>query len=113
MIKTRRSLLASVLAVAFTLTVTVGTALAAELLGTIKSIDVDAKKLVVTEKDTDKDIDVTVNEKTEWVNKKGVVGKYDIAKAKKGQYLEITHEGGVASKIVAKKAAPKKDAVAQ
>ena len=28
-------------------------------LGTVKSVDVDAKKVVVTEKDTDKDIDVT------------------------------------------------------
>ncbi len=106
---TRRSLIASVLAAAFAVTITVGTALAAELMGTIKSVDVDAKKMVVTEKDTDKDIDVMVNEKTEFINKKGETSKYDIARAKKGQVVEITHEDGVASKIVAKKGAAKKE----
>jgi len=106
--KTRRSLLASVLAAAFTLTVTVGTALAAELMGTIKTIDVDAKKIVVTEKDTDKDVEVTVTDETEWVTKKKT-SKIDLTKVKKGQMVLVTHEDAKASKIELKKNVPKKE----
>ena len=111
MTNTRRSLLASILAAAFTLTITVGTALAAELMGTIKSVDIDAKKIVVTEKDTDKDVDVTVTDDTEWVTKKKS-GKIDLTKVKKGMVVEVTHENATASKIVLKKGAPKKEAAA-
>jgi len=106
--KTRRSLLASVLAAAFTLTVTVGTALAAELMGTIKTIDVNAKKIVVTEKDTDKDVEVTVTDETEWVTKKKT-SKIDLTKVKKGQMVLVTHEDAKASKIELKKNVPKKE----
>ncbi len=107
--KTRRSLLASVLAAGFTLVLTVGTALAAELMGTIKSVDIDGKKIAVTEKDTDKDVDVTVTDDTEWVTKKKS-GKIDLAKVKKGTIVEVIHEDAKASKITVKKGAPKKDA---
>ncbi len=86
--------------------------LADELIGTVKSVDVDAKKLVVLEKETDKEITVTVTDTTEYESAKGKTSKVDLEKMKgnvekaKGKYaVTITHEGGVASKI---KATPKK-----
>ncbi len=108
MTQTRRSLLTSFFALTVTLALTVGTALAAELMGTIKSIDIDAKKIVVTEKDTDKDVEVTVTDDTEWVTKKKS-GKIDLAKVKKGTMVLVTHEDAKASKIEVKKGAPKKE----
>ena len=113
MFKTRRSLLASVLAASFALVVTVGTALAAELMGTIKSVDVEGKKIVVTEKETDKDVTVTVTDDTEWVTKKKgetKTSKIDLTKVKKGTVVEVIHEDAKASKITVKKNAPKKEA---
>ena len=99
----------SLLALAVTLVLTVGTAImAAELTGTIKEVDVDGKKITVTEKDTDKDVVVTVTDDTEWVTKKKS-GKIDLTKVRKGTLVEVTHEDAKASKIVVKKNAPKKD----
>ena len=106
--QTRRSLLTSVLAAAVTLSITVGTALAAELMGTIKSVDIEAKTILVTEKDTDKDIEVTVTDETEWETPKKKMKTYDLAKLKKGTVVEVTHEDAKASKIVIKKGAGKK-----
>ena len=62
--QTRRSMMTAVIAAFASLALTLGAAFAAELLGTVKSVDVDAKKVVVTEKDTDKDIDVTIKDDT-------------------------------------------------
>ena len=107
--KSRRSVLASALAIGFTLVLTVGTALAAELMGTIKEVDIEGKKITVTEKDTDKDVVVTVTDDTEWVTKKKS-GKIDLAKVKKGTVVEVIHEDAKASKITVKKNAPKKEA---
>jgi len=107
--QTRRSLLASAIAVVLAITVTVGGALAAEFFGTVKSVDVEAKKIVVTEKDTDKEVEVTIKDDTEWVTPKGKsIKNYDLAKAKKGMEVQVIHEEKVASKVVIKKAAPKK-----
>ena len=108
MTQTRRSLLTSLLAAAVTLSITVGTALAAELMGTVKSVDIEAKKILITEKDTDKDIEVTVTEDTEWETPKKKMKGYDLAKLKKGSMLEVTHEDAKASKVVIKKGAGKK-----
>ena len=112
MAQTRRTLFTSVIAVIVTMSLTLGGALAAELLGTVKSVDADAKKIVVTEKDTDKDVEVTITGDTEYyATKKGETKKmdnFDLAKLKKGTALEITHEKAVASKITIKKGAPKK-----
>ena len=109
MAQTRRSMIASALVVFVTMSLTLGTVFAAELLGTLKSVDADAKKIVVTEKGTDKDVEVTIKDDTEWVSPKGkTIAKYDLAKAKKGMELEITHEGAVASKVVIKKGVAKK-----
>jgi hypothetical protein len=109
--QTRRSMMTAVFAAFASLALTLGTALAAELLGTVKSVDADAKKIVVTEKDTDKDVDVTIKDDTEWENAKGKkLENYDLAKVKKGFRLKITHEGGTASKVVIEKGAAKKKA---
>ncbi len=106
--QTRRSMMTAVFAAFASLALTLGTALAAELLGTVKSVDVDAKKIVVTEKDTDKDIDVTIKDDTEWVSPKGkMIKDFDLAKLKKGTSLKITHEKGTASKVVIEKKAKK------
>lgn len=89
--------------------------IADELFGTIKSVNADAMKMVVTPKDSDKDVTVTITEDTEIVTKKATIKggeaiKKYMAKDRKGTVVEITHEKAVASKIVIKKgAAPKKD----
>jgi hypothetical protein len=91
-----------------------------ELLGVITKIDVDAKKLTVEEKDTDKEVEITVNDDTEVVSKKGS-SKVDLEKlekglkkaqdaGKKGLTVKITHEKKIASKLefMKKKGAGKK-----
>ena len=111
--QTRRSMMTAVFVAFASLALTLGTALAAELLGTVKSVDADAKKFVVTEKDTDKEVEVTIKDDIESDNAKGkALKKFDIAKLKKGSQLKITHEGGTASKVVIEKGAGKKKAAA-
>jgi hypothetical protein len=91
----------------------VASVLADELFGVITKADADAKKVTVVEKDTDKEIEVKITDDTEYVAGKGS-GKVDfeklekgIEKAKekgrKGIAVKITHEKGVASKIVVEK----------
>ena len=91
------------------LVLVVGSVLAEELVGTIIKVDADAKVIVVVPKDSDKEIKVKVNDKTELVTRKGTQ-KLDLAKltkkveeaidaGKKGISAKITHEDGVASKI--------------
>ncbi|MDB5352211.1 MAG: hypothetical protein JWN86_3458 [Planctomycetota bacterium] len=99
------------------LAVLVAPVLADELIGRITAVDIDAKKLTVKEKGTDKDVDVTVNDETVVDRGKGKSGKVNLEKMKKnvekakdGVPVEITHDKGVASKIVYKGAPPKKDA---
>ena len=94
------------------LAILVGPALADELIGTIKSVNIDAKKLVVVEKDTDKEVEITTNDETIFESGKGKTSKVDLEKVKKnvekakGKYgVTITHEKNVASKI---KATPSK-----
>jgi hypothetical protein len=104
----RRKFLVVALTLCTSLALTVGGVLAAELLATIKSVDADAKKITVTPKEGGDDVVVTIKESTEWYGKKGKIEGYTLEKAKKGMELEITHEGGVASKVVIKKGAGKK-----
>ena len=99
-----------------TLAVLVVPVLADELVGRITAVNVDAKKLTVKEKGTDKDIDVTVTDETVVEKAKGKSGKINlekmqkgVEKSKDGLAAEITHEKGVASKIVMK-GMPKKKA---
>jgi hypothetical protein len=98
----RRKFLVTVTTLCVTFALTIGTALAAELLGTVKSVDVDAKKITVTPKEGD-DVVVSVKDDTEWANKKGKIDNFDLSKLKKGAVLEITHENNVASKVMIKK----------
>jgi len=114
----------------FLLTLTAGVAamgfvvasvIADELLGTMIKVDVEGKKITVEEKDTDKEIEITVNDDTEVVTKKGAV-KVDLEKleknvkkaqdaGRKGVSVKVTHEKKVASKIeFQKKGAGKKKA---
>src|SRR4051794_36879870 len=99
------------------LAVVVVAANADELFGVLTKVDVDAKKVTVVEKDTDKEVIVTITDDTEYVTKKGSA-KVDFEKiakqiekakdaGKKGINVQVTHEKGKASKIapVFKKAA--------
>jgi hypothetical protein len=88
--------------------------LADELIGRITAVNIDAKKLTVKEKGTDKDVDVTVTDETIVEKASGKSGKINlekmqknVEKAKGGIPVEITHDKGVASKILYK-AMPKK-----
>ena len=68
-----------------TLALTVGSALAAELLGTVKSVDADAKKITVTPKDGGDDVVVTIKDDTEYAIRQGQDGKnYDPRQAQEG-----------------------------
>lgn len=100
--------------------VVVGSVIADELLGTITKVDVEAKKITVVEKDTDKEIVVKITDDTKQVTKKGDV-EVDLEKldtfvkkvqdaGKKGIAAKITHEKNVASKIEIKGGMRKKKA---
>ncbi|MHC5540921.1 hypothetical protein ACYOEI_22090 [Singulisphaera rosea] len=107
--KSRRTFILSMTAGLMALALVVAPVIAEELLGVITKVDVDAKKVTVVEKDTDKEIQVTINDKTEQVTKKGT-GPVDLEKLEKrvakaqekgakGAAVKIEHEKGVASKI--------------
>lgn len=82
-------------------------ALADELLWRVKDVDASTKKIVVVEKGTNKDVDVAINDQTVIELPSGKTPKkFDIEKLKKRR-VAVTHENGVASKIVIKKGAPK------
>ncbi len=115
--QSRRSLFRAIAAGVAALAVVAGSVIADELVGKLKSVDVEGKKIVVVEKDTDKEIEVQVSSDTDVVSKKGT-SKLDLeklakgvekAKSKGGYDVVVTHEKNVASKIEIKKAAPKKD----
>jgi hypothetical protein len=106
--KNRRNFLLTLTAGVVALGVIITPVIAAELLGVVTKIDVDAKKITV-EKEDGKEVVVTVPDDTEYVSKKGT-GKVDLEKlskalskikddGKKGFSVKVTHEKGVASKI--------------
>ena len=120
----RRPFRSACLCLAVAFGVTAVPALADEFLGYVKSVDVEARTLVVTEKEEQKDITVKLSDKAEFENRKGEVevldlGKFEkmhkkaVEKSKKGRGPEVRviHADGVASKIVQaagkKKAEPK------
>jgi len=106
---TRRPLLLGLTICFMTLALVGLPVLADELIGTIKSVDVEAKKIVVTPKGGDKDVGVTVNGSTSYENAKGKVHKkFSLDRIKTGGSVEVTYESGVASKIVLKKGSVKK-----
>jgi hypothetical protein len=107
--KNRRKFLTVLTTGLVALSVVVGSAFADELLGVLTKVDVEGKKVTVLEKDTDKEVIVTITGDTEYVTKKGsskidlekVDGnvKKAIEKGAKGITVTVTHEKGVASKI--------------
>ena len=117
--KNRRGFLLTCITGLVAMVMVVGTVIADELLGVLTKVDADAKKITVMEKDTDKEVVVTINDETVVVTKKGEM-KADLEKLetkfKKYQdegkkiTVKVTHEKGVASKIEFQK---KKKAAAQ
>jgi hypothetical protein len=92
--------------------------IAEELFGNVSNVDLEGKKLTVTTKDG-VDVVVTTTDKTEIVTGKG--DTIDLEKihrgwskakeaGKKGALAKVTHEKGVASKIIFGGFAKKKDA---
>ncbi len=105
----RRTFVMGLAAAAVALGVLVVPALAAELLGTVKSVDADNNKFVVTGEDG-KDVTVTVNSSTVYENAKGKENrKFQLSRLDPGKgSVKVTHEGGTASKVVLNKGAMKK-----
>jgi biopolymer transport protein ExbD len=105
----RRGLLLSLTSMFVALLVLAAPVIADELLGVITKVDVEGKKLTILSKEDDKDVEITVNDKTEYVGKDGAT-PIDLEKVaanvkkrqdagKKGINVKVTHEKGVASKI--------------
>jgi hypothetical protein len=116
----RRKFLLTMTAGVAALAVVVTAVVADELLGVITKVDVDGKKITVLEKDSDKEVVVTITDDTEQVTKKGAM-KVDLEKldtfvkkaqdaGKKGVTAKITHEKNVASKLQIQKGTGKKKA---
>jgi hypothetical protein len=117
--KNRREFVLTLTAGLVALAVIITPVIAEELFGVITKVDVAGKKLTVVEKESEKEIEVTTTDDTEYVTAKGS-SKINLEKVeknltkiqdagKKGITATITHEKGVASKIVPaakKKAAP-------
>ena len=103
--QTRRSWVRVLAGGLVALAVLVLPALAEELLGTVKSVDADAKKVVVTEKGTLASVEVTVTGQTVIETPKGE--PVPLEKLKTGSRVHVTHEDDVASKIVVRGAGKK------
>jgi hypothetical protein len=103
----RRKFVLGLVSAAVALCVLVVPVLAAELLGTVKSVDADNSKFVVTA--DGKDVTVTVNASTVYENAKGKENKkFQLTRLNPGGSVKVTHEGGTASKVVLEKGAVKK-----
>jgi ABC-type lipoprotein release transport system permease subunit len=104
----RRSFVLGLVCSAVALGVLVVPVLAAELLGTIKSVDADNNKFVVTSVDG-KDVTVTVTHATEYENAKGKVSKKSqLTRLNPGGNVKVIHEDGTASRVILNKGAVKK-----
>ncbi len=113
--KTRRTFVRTMTCGLVALAVMVVPAIAAELLGTVKSVDVEGKKIVVVEKGTDNEVTVTLTDETTIETPKGksimLRGLAKAVEKNPGKVrVAVTHENAVASKIVMKGAAKKKEA---
>jgi hypothetical protein len=108
--QSRRKFLFSLTAAVAATGFVVATVFADELIGVITKIDVDAKKITVVEKDTDKVVVVKITDETEQVRRGGEAGKVDLEKlegflkkqqdaGKKGLDAKVWHEKNVASKL--------------
>lgn len=119
--QSRRKILVAFTACFVAMGFVVASVLADELLGVLKNVDVEGKKITVVEKGTDKEIEVTITDDTEQVGRTKST-KLDLKKletkhkraqdAEKKINVKVTHEKNVASKIEfprGKGAAKKKD----
>src|SRR5437899_1966377 len=82
LMKNRRTFLMMLTAGFVALTVLVAPVIADELFGVISKVNIDAKKLTVIEKGTDKEIEISVTDDTEYVTGKGS-SKIDLEKVAK------------------------------
>ncbi|WP_169973774.1 hypothetical protein [Tautonia rosea] len=101
--RNRRSWLMVAATTGMALLVAVVPALAAELFGTVKTVNPDEKTLIVVEKTTGNEVTVTVTNETVFINAKGKQAKkFDLKNFKKREgkaKVRIEHKDGVASKI--------------
>jgi hypothetical protein len=105
----RRSWVRGLTTAAVALLVVAAPILADELIGTVQSTNVDAKSFLVMPKGGGDDVEVKINDKTEFETAKGKkLTNFDLAKMKKGTRVTVTHEKGVASKVVLSRGTPKK-----
>jgi hypothetical protein len=114
MIAVRSPLFAPALAGFLALAFVASQSRADELVGKVKSVDADAKKVVITEKATEKDRELSVDSKTTWTKeKKGKASKkFDLAKLKVGSEVKVTSEGALASHVLIKERVKKKNKAA-
>jgi hypothetical protein len=117
MMQTRRSVILKLSMAFLAVFALVLPVLAEELIGTIKSVDADANKFVVTSSANNKDFEVKVDGATVYEREKArgkALKKFSLDRLNTGGTVEVTHDGGLASKVVlgkgAVKAAKKKDA---
>jgi hypothetical protein len=107
--KNRRTFLLTLTSGIVALALVVVPALADELLGVLTKVDIEGKKLTIVENETEKEVEITVTDETEYVTKKGS-SKVDLEKlskgvekakekGRKGISVKVTHEKNVASKI--------------
>jgi hypothetical protein len=109
--RSRRSFVVGLVSSAMALCVLVVPVLAAELLGTIKSVDADNNQFVVTSQ-AGKDVKVTVNASTVYENPNGKVSKkLPLIRLNQGGPIKVIHENGTALRLILKKGSLKqKDA---
>ncbi len=107
--QTRRSVILKCSMVLLAVFAIVLPVLADELIGTIKSVNADANKFVVTSNADNKDVEVKVNDSTVYETPKGkTLKKFSLERLNTGGTVEVTHDNGTASKVVLKKGAVKK-----
>ncbi len=70
----------------------------AALVGVVSTLDIDGKKLVVTEQGTDRDIDVVINPQTTIETTGGKV--YVLKDLKMGDGVSVTYDGGDVTKVL-------------
>jgi hypothetical protein len=104
----RRKFVLGLAATALALCLLVVPVLAAELLGTVKSVDAGNNKFVVTS-DGGKDVTVTINASTVYANARGKESKkFELSRLNLGGSVKVIHEDGTASKVILNKGAVKK-----
>ncbi len=105
--QSRRKLLLMITACCAAMCFVVASVLADELLGALTKVDVDGKKITITEKDSEKEVEIKVTDETEYPKKGNT--KFDLEKlegavkkasdAGKKVNVKVTHDKNVASKI--------------